>query len=186
MFPRSQSTQMPALIQNNKSEIACSLTLLVFRDLHSFSASLKASLIKRTALIYNISLREYKHFESPRTENWTKIMHTKQKVWTKGPRDTQIIAWVIINEKIVLLLIVCTTETNKFRLSRGLSFLLPFWTEACALRPDHQLFYGDANSIFPESALPRWPKSQKTLITRLAKFVNEVHHLTRFFEKVDS
>ena len=61
-------------------------------------------------------------------------------------------------------------------------------TEASALKPDHQVFYGNANSIFPESllALSRWPKSQKTVSTRLAKFANEIHHLTRFFEKVDS
>ena len=43
--------------------------------------------------IYDISRREYKHFETPRTENWTKIMHTKEKFWAKGPRDTRIIAW---------------------------------------------------------------------------------------------
>ena len=40
---------------------------------------MKANLIKRTALIYDISLRDYKHFESPRTEHWIKIMHTKLK-----------------------------------------------------------------------------------------------------------
>ena len=166
---------MPAFIRNYTSEIPWFLTLLLVHDLHSLFASLKAILIKRTALIYDISGREYKHFESLRTENWTKIMHTKQKVWSKGPRDTQII--------------VCTTERNKFRLSRGLSFSLPFWTEACVLKSDHQIFYGNANSIFPESllALSRWPKSQKTTVsTRLAKFANEIHHLTRFFEKVDS
>ena len=150
MFPQSQSSQMPSFIRNYTSEIPWFLTLLLVHDLHSLFASLKAILIKRTALIYDISRREYKHFESPRTENWTKIMHTKQKVWSKGPRDTQII--------------VCTTERNKFRLSRGLSFSLPFWTEACALKRDHQIFCGNANSIFPESllALSRWPKSQKT------------------------
>ena len=174
MFPQSQSSQMPAFIRNYTSEIPWFLTLLLVHDLHSLFASLKAILIKRTALIYDISGREYKHFESLRTENWTKIMHTKQKVWSKGPRDTQII--------------VCTTERNKFRLSRGLSFSLPFWTEACVLKSDHQIFYGNANSIFPESllALSRWPKSQKTVSTRLAKFANEIHHLNRFFEKVDS
>ena len=174
MFPQSQSAQIPAFIRNYTSETPWFLTLLLVRDLHSLFASLKAILIKRTALIYDFSRREYKHFESPRTDNWIKIMNTKQKVWTKGPRDTQII--------------MCTTERNKFRLSRGLSFSLPFWTEACALTPVHQVFYGNANSIFQESllALSRWPKSQKTVSTRLAKFANEIHHLTRFFEKVDS
>ena len=41
----------------------------------------------------------------------------------------------------MFLLIVCTTERIKFRLSRGLSFSLPFWTEACALRPESQVFW---------------------------------------------
>ena len=174
MFPQSQSSQIPAFIRNYTSETPWFLTLLLVRDLHSLFASLKAILIKRTALIYDFPRREYKHFESPRTDNWIKIMNTKQKVWTKRPRDTQII--------------VCTTERNKFRLSRGLSFSLSFWTEACALKADHHVFLGNANSNFQESllALSRWPKSQKTVTMRLAKFANEIHHLTRFFEKVDS
>ena len=39
--------------------------------------------------------------------------------------------------------IVCTivTERINFRLSWELSFSLPFWTEACALRPDSQVFW---------------------------------------------
>ena len=146
MFPQSQSSQMSAFIRNYTSEIPWFLTLLLVHDLHSLFASLKPILIKRTALIYDISRREYKHFESPRTENWTKIMHTKQKVWSKGPRDTQII--------------VCTTERNEFRLSRGLSFSLPFWTEACALKRDHQIFMV-MQIPFSQSLSWRCPADQK-------------------------
>ena len=60
---------------------------------------------------------------------------------------------------------------NKLRLSRGLSFSLAFWTEASALKPDHQVFYGNENSIFPESllALSRWPKSQKTVSNEIGQ-----------------
>ena len=41
----------------------------------------------------------------------------------------------------MFLLIVCTTERITFRLSRGLPFSLPFWTEACALRPESHVFW---------------------------------------------
>ena len=41
----------------------------------------------------------------------------------------------------MFLLIVCTTERIKFRLSRGLSFSLPFWTEAWALPLEFQVFW---------------------------------------------
>ena len=46
MFPRSQSSQIPAFIRNYTSEIACFLTLL---DVYILSLPLKANLIKTTA-----------------------------------------------------------------------------------------------------------------------------------------
>ena len=49
MFPRSQSSQMPAFIRNNyTSEIACFLTWL---DVYILSLPLKANVIKTTAFM---------------------------------------------------------------------------------------------------------------------------------------
>ena len=48
MFPRSQSSQIPAFIRNYTSEIACFLTLL---DVYILSLPLKANLIKTTAFM---------------------------------------------------------------------------------------------------------------------------------------
>ena len=62
------------------------ITLLVVCIL---SPPLKVNLVKTTAFMPSrSSRREYKHFESSRTENWTKIMHPKQEFRTKMPRDT--------------------------------------------------------------------------------------------------
>ena len=48
MFPRSQSSQIPAFIRNYTSEIACFVTLL---DVYILSLPLKANLIKTTAFM---------------------------------------------------------------------------------------------------------------------------------------
>ena len=74
-----RNVRLPALGWTSfKTNTKCHLT----RCLHSFSAI--ESQLDQNDNIYGISRREYKHFESPRTENWTKIMHTKQTFWTKG------------------------------------------------------------------------------------------------------
>ena len=64
MFPRPQSSQIPACMRNQTSEVACFLALLVVCDLHPFSVSFRA---------WQFSIGKYckyEHFESPRTENW--------------------------------------------------------------------------------------------------------------------
>ena len=102
-----------------------------------------------------------------------KIMHRKQRFWTKGPRDTQIIdrsRWKVMNINCDLknrvFFIACTTKRIKFSLSRGLSFSLPFWTESCALgKPDSELFW-ESKFHFPRvfegvTPLTRKPKGDK-------------------------
>lgn len=95
--------------------------------------------------------------QSEHAENQRKTMFS-----SKGPLDTPFHHLLLLetNEHKFVpdLLIMCTTE----RITSVLHWL-------CALRL-FTMFSGDENFIVPESSLvlPRWPKTQKTLGTRLS------------------
>ena len=124
--------------------------------------------------IYGISRREYKHFESPSTENCTKNYAQKTKVLNQRAQrhsnhrsvSLESDEYKLWSEKSSFFFIACTTKRIKFSLSRGLSFSLPFWTESCALgKPDSKLFW-ESKFHFPRvfegvTPLTRKPKGDK-------------------------
>ena len=68
--------------------------------------------------------------------------------------------------KIVFFFIACTTKRIKFRLLWGLSFSLPFWTEACPLGKSNSQLFWESKFHFPRvfEGVISWPESLKGAI----------------------